>query len=156
MPRYTFGDDQPAVERLHLVAKAYEPVSRAFLEAETPRPVGVALDLGCGPAFSTQLLIEACSPAKAIGLDAFDDFVQVARARLPAARFETHDVTAMPLPGTPAEVIYSRLLLAHLPQPARTAERWLSQLSSGGVLLLEHHLQDVLAPLGPLRTMNRS
>ena len=42
---------------------------------------------------------------RAAGLDASDDFVRVARARLPAARFATHDVTAMPLPGTPADVI---------------------------------------------------
>jgi len=33
MARYTFGDDTPAVERLALVAQAYEPVSRAFLAA---------------------------------------------------------------------------------------------------------------------------
>lgn len=150
MARYTFGDDQPAVERLRLVADAYEPVSRAFLQAEAPEPAGTALDLGCGPAFSTQLLIEACSPAQAIGIDASDDFIDVARARLPEVTFVTHDVTRMPLPGAPADVIYARLLLAHLPEPANTAQRWLTQLSSGGVLLLED-LEEVVAPPGPLR-----
>src|SRR5271166_5799915 len=69
MSTYTFGDDEPAVERLAMVASAYAPASRAFLAANTSRGMGVALDLGCGPAFSTQLLDEVSSPMDLVGLD---------------------------------------------------------------------------------------
>jgi len=147
---YTFGDDRPAIERLRLVAAAYEPVSRAFLTANSPAAVDVALDLGCGPAFSTQLLAEVCTPKTVIGVDSSSEFLETAKGRLPEAQFVRHDVTVTPLPGPPARLLYSRLLLAHLPDPAAVVGRWQSQLAPDGVLLIED-LDEVLNPPGPLR-----
>ena len=149
MPRYTFGDDQPAVDRLRLVATAYEPVSRAFLTANSIPQPKVVLDLGCGPAFTTQLLSEVCGPETLIGIDASDAFVDTARARLPGVRFETHDVARLPLPGAPADLIYARLLLAHMAEPEAIARSWLSQLTPGGRLLIED-LEGVVNPPGAL------
>ena len=125
---YTFGDDEPAVERLRLVASAYDPISRAFLAAHVASGIDVAIDLGCGPGFSTQLLHEVCAPHTLIGVDSSSQFLEVARARLRGAVFETHDVTATPLPGAPASVIYARLVLAHIPDPLGTVDRWKGQL----------------------------
>jgi SAM-dependent methyltransferase len=147
---YTFGDDGPAVERLRLVASAYDPISRAFLAAHVPPSTDVAIDLGCGPGFSTQLLQEVCAPHTLIGVDSSSRFLEVARARLPGAVFEMHDVTATPLPGAPARVIYARLVLAHIPDPLGTVDRWKGQLASDGLLLVED-LEDIYAPPGPLR-----
>jgi len=148
--RYTFGDDRPATDRLRLVASAYEPVSRSFLIANAlPRPE-VAIDLGCGPAFTTELLDGACRPGTLVGIDSSDAFVALARTRLPGVRFETHDVSQLPLPGAPADLIYARLLLAHVAEPKALAERWLSQLAPGGRLLIED-LEGVINPPGPLR-----
>ena len=146
---YRFGVDGAAGERLRLVATAYEPISRPFLEAHAPPRPRVAVDLGCGPGFSTELLGEACGPGTLVGVDASEAFVASARARLPAVRFETHDVTAVPLPGAPADVIYARLLLAHLPDPGAVARRWVGQLEPGGRLLVED-LDGVSNPAGPL------
>jgi trans-aconitate 2-methyltransferase len=147
--RYTFGDEEPAVRRLGLVAEAYEPVSRAFLEAGATAP-GVVVDAGCGPGFSTDLLARTYRPADLIGLDASDAFLAVARARCPQARFVTHDVTEVPFPAPPADVIYGRLVLAHLPDPPAVVERWRRQLAPGGVVLSEE-LEAIEAPPGPLR-----
>jgi trans-aconitate 2-methyltransferase len=147
---YTFGDDQPAVDRLRLVAEAYEPVSRAFLQANSLPWPKVALDLGCGPAFTTRLLSEVCQPGTLVGIDASDAFVADARARLPGVRFEMGDVSTLPLPGAPADIIYARLLLAHMAHPEAVARRWLSQLAPGGRLLIED-LEGVINPPGPLR-----
>lgn len=149
-PRYTFGDDVAAVARLQLVASAYEPVSRPFLAAHAPTPVGTALDLGCGPGFSTRLVRDVYGPARLVGIDASDEFLGSARARVPVATFVTHDVTELPLPGAPADVIYARLLLAHLPDPLGLVERWRAQLAPGGTLLVED-LEDIDAPAGALR-----
>jgi trans-aconitate 2-methyltransferase len=149
--RYTFGDDDPAVQRLALVSSAYELVSRSFLAEHSPADVDVALDLGCGPGFSTELVDDVCAPRTLIGLDSSPQFLDKARARLPAARFETHDVAVTPLPGAPATVVYARLLLAHLPAPLGIAERWRTALGPRGVLLIED-LEDIETPPGPLRT----
>ncbi len=69
---------------------------------------------------------------------------------MPSAEFVVHDASITPLPGSPADVVYARLLLAHLPDPAGTADRWRGELRPDGVLLVED-LEDIDAPPGPLR-----
>lgn len=150
MSRYAFGDDEPALARLRLVAAAYEPVSGAFLSDNVTEKVGVALDLGCGPGFSTRLLHDVLRPQTLIGVDASDQFLRTARDLVATATFVTHDVTANPLPGAPADVIYARLLLAHLPSPVSVVNEWREQLAPGGRVLIED-LEDIEAPRGPLR-----
>jgi hypothetical protein len=59
------------------------------------------------------------------------------------------DVTDVPLPGSPADVMYARLLLAHLPEPEAIVRQWQSQLTSEGFLLIED-LDSVSNPVGPL------
>ena len=135
---YSFGDSRRAADRLALVAGNFEPTSRAFLEDGAPRDCARALDLGCGPGFTTELLAAVCAPRALVGLDASEAFVALARERgVPAARFEVHDVTRLPFPGGAADLIHARLLLAHLRDPEALALRWLAALRPGGRLLLE-------------------
>jgi trans-aconitate 2-methyltransferase len=135
---YSFGDSQRAAARLALVAQSFEPVSRAFLERSAPHGCARALDLGCGPGFTTRLLAEVCAPRELVGLDASPAHVERARAAAPpGASFHVHDVTRMPLPGGPADLIHARLLLAHLREPERLALRWHGALRPGGRLLLD-------------------
>lgn len=150
MPRYTFGDDDPAVQRLALVAAAYEPVSRAFLSAHIPSGADAVADVGCGPGFSTALIHTVAAPKRLIGIDSSAAFLDVARRRVPSATFVVHDATVVPFPGGPYDVIYARLVLAHLPDPLAVAERWRSQVPNHGVVLLED-LEGIDAPAGPLR-----
>jgi trans-aconitate 2-methyltransferase len=150
MARYTFGDGEPARARLAVVAGAYEPVSRAFLAAGAPLDAELAVDLGCGPGFSTELIAATCRPRTLVGLDSSEHFLAMARALVPNARFVRHDVTDVPLPTGPADVIYARLVLAHLPDPPAVLERWRQQLARGGVVLSEE-LEAIESPDGPLR-----
>ena len=129
---YTYGSDPLAVQRLELVARAYEPVSRPFLAGQAAVRPGVALDLGCGPGFSTRLIADVCTPVDLIGVDSSDEFLAVARAAVPGARFLLGDVTAEPLPGAPADLVYARLVLAHLPDPLATADAWRACLRRAG------------------------
>jgi trans-aconitate 2-methyltransferase len=146
---YTYGSDPLAVERLELVAGAYAPVSRRFLADHAPARLDLALDLGCGPGFNTQLVAAVCHPNHLIGVDASTEFLHIARAAVPDARFETGDVTTSPLPGAPADLIYARLVLAHLADPRATAEAWPASLRPGGRVLIED-LEEIHSPAGPL------
>jgi trans-aconitate 2-methyltransferase len=150
MARYTFGDDEPARARLGLVAAAYEPVSRVFLAQAASADAAVAVDLGCGPGFSTELVAATYRPRALVGLDASEQFLAMARALVPTARFVRHDVTEVPLPVDPADVIYARLVLAHLPDPPAVLARWCEHLAPGGVVLSEE-LEAIESPDGPLR-----
>lgn len=48
-----------------------------------------------------------------------------------------HDVFVTPFPVGPADVIFARLLLAHLPDRLEVVARWTTQLAPGGVVLLD-------------------
>ena len=138
MSDYSFGDSRRAAARLALVAQSFEPVSRAFLESAAPRGCARALDLGCGPGFTTRLLAEVCAPHELVGLDASPAYVAQARAAAPpGASFLVHDVTSLPFPGGAADLIHARLLLAHLREPERLLALWTSALRPGGRLLLD-------------------
>lgn len=120
------------------MARSFEPVSRAFLAEAAPRGCARALDLGCGPGFTTRLLREVCAPRELVGLDASEAFVARARAAAPSGVVHlVHDVTRTPFPGAPADLIYARLLLAHLAGPEALIERWRGALRPGGRLLLD-------------------
>jgi trans-aconitate 2-methyltransferase len=49
--------------------------------------------------------------------------------------FIHHDVRLTPFPARPAELIFARLLLSHLPGPEELVARWVGELASGGVFL---------------------
>ena len=142
---YTYGDTDLAAERLDLVARAFEPTTRSFLARDGVHGPAVALDLGCGPGNTTRLLAETLAPVHTMGLDASGTFLERARrSARPGTTFHEHDVRTVPLPGAPADLIYSRLLLSHLPDPPASVARWASQLREGGLLMLDE-MEDVTA-----------
>ena len=133
--RYTFGDDVRAARRLELVAEAFEPSSRRLLGSVGARP-RLALDLGCGPGFSTALVADATGAATTVGVDRSEAFLAAARATFPALAFACHDVTRG-FPTSPPDLVFARLVLAHLPEPAARARAWGRDLAPGGLLVLE-------------------
>jgi trans-aconitate 2-methyltransferase len=135
--RYTFGDSDPAARRLAEVAAVFEAPTRAFLAEVVNGPVGVAVDLGCGPGHTTELLDRYLHPRRLAGLDRSAAFLERARRRVPAASFHLHDVTRTPLPTGPADLLFARFLLTHLPQPGRVMAAWAGQLAPGGLLLVD-------------------
>jgi trans-aconitate 2-methyltransferase len=150
--RYTFGDSDLAAQRMALVAEVFGPSSRALLGRAVPPGAGTALDLGCGPGHSTRLLAEVCRPRWTVGVDGSERYVDLARATTQdhAVGFVHHDVTRLPLPEAPVDVVYARLLLAHLPDPPGVVERWRSQLRPGGVVVADE-VESIEAPPGVLR-----
>ena len=139
---YTFGDTDLAAERLALVADVFDPPSRRFLtEARDAlvAPPALALDLGCGPGRTTQLVAEITGAARTVGIYASASFLAEATRLGDSAGLEflQHDVTAVPFPVGPADLVYCRLLLAHLPDPAAVVDRWMTQVRPGGVLAVD-------------------
>jgi trans-aconitate 2-methyltransferase len=137
-PQYTFGDTPVAAQRLLLVARVFAAPSREFLAEAVLEPPPVALDLGCGPGVSTRLVADVTRAARTVGLDTSDSFLELAAVEAPdGVEFTRHDATDLPLPQSPVDLIYCRLLLAHLPDPAATVAAWTTQLHPGGRLLVD-------------------
>src|SRR4029079_7010531 len=67
-----------------------------------------------------------------------EPFLQAAKATAnPNTFFALHNVAGTAFPTRPPDLVYARLLLAHLPDPAAVATRWADQLAPGGRLLLD-------------------
>ena len=135
MSSYTFGDTELARERLGIVADAFAAPTRRLLADLPPGPHRYVLDLGCGPGYTTALLHDVAPDGFVTGIDASAAMIADARERVPAAQFFVADVTA-PL-RLPAHVVYARLLLGHLPDPAGALANWSRALLPGGVLVCD-------------------
>jgi SAM-dependent methyltransferase len=124
-------------DRLQIAAQVFAGSSASLLET---LPVGhptAVLDLGCGPGHSTKLLAERFTSAEVTGVDVSAGYLADAAMLVPTARFVRHDVTTMPLPRAPLELVYGRMVLAELDRPVELVESWSSQLVERGWLVLE-------------------
>jgi SAM-dependent methyltransferase len=138
MTAYLFGDTDIAAERLRLVADIYADATRAFLQHQATAQPRLAVDLGCGPGYSTRLLADVCQGERTVGLDNSARFIALAQ-QAPAARlaFYLHDVAHVPFPVGPGDLLFCRLLLTHVPDPQLMLARWATQLQPHGVLLVQ-------------------
>jgi SAM-dependent methyltransferase len=135
---YAFGDGDAPAKRLELLAEVFGPTSREFLVREAPSAPGLALDLGCGPGHTTRLIARELGPRRTLGLDVSADFVsRAARGAPPGVAFAVHDVARRPFPEGPPDLVYARLLVAHLVDPEAAIAAWATQLAPGGALLVE-------------------
>jgi DNA/RNA-binding domain of Phe-tRNA-synthetase-like protein/SAM-dependent methyltransferase len=135
---YTFGDTDVAARRLRVLSEVFGPASRALLAEVADRRPALAYDLGCGPGYTTALVSEVTSAGRTVGLDGSATYIE--RARTTASgpvQFGRWDVRELPFPAGPADLIYCRLLLAHLPVPAASSLSWATQLTEGGLLVLD-------------------
>lgn len=135
---YLFGDTDIAARRLKVLAEVYAEPTRAFLldaVADEPR---LAVDVGCGPGYTTHLLSDALHCERTAGLDNSEHFVSLAKkTETEKVSFYLHDVTSLPFPAGSADLIYCRMLLTHLKELRSLIADWGTQLQPGGLLLIE-------------------
>src|SRR5215469_2006859 len=135
---YLFQDTGRAARRLQVLADVFAPSSRAFLQDLVSVVPQVAVDLGCGPGYTTRLLVDTTRCVRAIGLDNSAHFLTLARRNATARMsFLQHDVTQIPFPIEQSALISCRFLLTHLREPQSVIERWATQLRPQGRLFLE-------------------
>ena len=116
-----------------------------------------AVDLGCGPGNSTEVLAARFPGAEVSGFDSSADMVEAARKRLPGLRFDLADVTKWD-PPVSYDVILSNAVLQWVPDHAALFPRLAGKLSPGGSLAIQmpdnldepaHRLMREVAASGP-------
>lgn len=98
--------------------------------------VRTAVDLGCGPGNSTEVLAERFPQALVTGMDSSDDMLVDARKRLPALNFELADIGAWN-PVQKFDVILANASLQWLPDHATLYPHLVNQLTPGGTLAVQ-------------------
>jgi len=135
---YLFGHTDVAAQRLQVLAEVFADSTRAFLRQVNRSKLALAVDLGCGPGLSTRLIAEILRCHHVVGLDTSPHFISLAQQpNADGISFYLHDVTAVPFPVSPCDLLYCRFLLTHLKQPRDILEKWATQLRSEGLLLME-------------------
>ncbi len=98
--------------------------------------VARAVDLGCGPGNSTQVLAARWPDAGILGIDSAPDMIRAARERLPHVRFEVADIADWHA-DAPVDLILANASLQWLPDHARLFPHLLGQLAEGGCLAVQ-------------------
>ena len=98
-------------------------------------PVGCAVDLGCGPGNSTELLAARWPEAEVAGLDSSPDMVAAARARLPGIAFDRADIAAWDDPAVQRDL--ANAVLQWLPDHERLLPSLVGRLAPGGSLAVQ-------------------
>ena len=95
-----------------------------------------AVDLGCGPGNSTEVLAARFPTAEILGLDSSPDMIEAARQRLPKLRFDLADIATWEAPGR-FDVILANASLQWLPNHAVLMPRLIAKLANGGCLAVQ-------------------
>jgi SAM-dependent methyltransferase len=115
----------------------YEPETRELLERSGVRDPPLAVDLGCGPGWSTRLLSGVLNPSRTVGLDSSPAFIAEAREKQgPGLEFEPHDVVRVPFPIPAPDVMFCRFLLTHLRSLPQVLAIWAEAAAPGGWLIV--------------------
>jgi trans-aconitate 2-methyltransferase len=130
------------------------------LLAQVPlETVSRAIDLGCGPGNSTELLIQRYGAAAVSGMDSDANMLDAARKRLPQSRFFAADLTTWK-PERPADLLFSNAVFQWVPNHLAVLQRLMEGLRPGGVLAVQmpdnfsqpsHTLMRESADAGPWR-----
>ncbi|MGI3902827.1 MAG: trans-aconitate 2-methyltransferase [Janthinobacterium lividum] len=117
----------------------------------------LAIDIGCGPGNSTELIARRYPEAEVVGLDTSPAMLESARQRLPGARFVAGDAATWQ-PDRSPDLIYANASLQWVPDHPALLPRLFALLAPGGVLAVQmpdnlaeptHRLMRSIAAEGP-------
>ncbi|HEY0422617.1 MAG TPA: methyltransferase domain-containing protein, partial [Rhodopila sp.] len=109
---------------------------RDLVQAIEPSVVARAVDIGCGPGNSTEVLAARFPSAAISGLDSSPDMIEAARKRLPAFRFDLAGIQDWADPG-PFDVILANAVLQWVPDHASLMPALMEKLAPGGNLAVQ-------------------
>ncbi len=109
---------------------------RDLLAAIAPTDVQSAIDLGCGPGNSTEVLVARFPGAAVNAIDSSQDMVLAARQRLPDIPVELADIGSWNPPER-FDVILANASLQWLPDHASLYPRLVTKLAPGGSLAVQ-------------------
>jgi ubiquinone/menaquinone biosynthesis C-methylase UbiE len=138
---YVLRGGEKGAERLRLLARVKWPTTKTLLRRVGLRPGMRCLDVGCGIGAVTLKLARWIGPTgQAVGIDMDERCLELARQEatrhgLPAVfrKEGVHDLRE----EAAYDLVYSRFLLTHLPEPGRAVERLMKAARPGRLVVVE-------------------
>lgn len=127
------------------------------LLAHIANPVRRAIDVGCGPGNSTEILLAAFPDAQVAGIDNSPQMLAAAQNRLPEIDFTLDDIATWSAPGS-FDLILANASIQWVPDHAKLLPRLVAKLSLGGSIAVQvpdnlteptHRLMRQVAEDGP-------
>lgn len=110
--------------------------ARDLLQSVPAVDVKSAVDLGCGPGNSTELIASRYPDAAILGVDNSSDMIEAAQRRLPNAKFELKAIEEWDEAGS-WDLIYANAALQWVGDHERLLPRLAQWLSPGGSLAIQ-------------------
>jgi trans-aconitate 2-methyltransferase len=118
---------------------------RDLLAGLPPIEARTAIDIGCGPGNSTEVLAARFPKATVSGFDRSPDMIAAARKRLPGLRFEVLELQSWIAPASPGssppgdsiDVVLANAVLQWLPDHAAVFPALVAKLAPGGCLAVQ-------------------
>lgn len=95
-----------------------------------------AIDLGCGPGNSTQVLVDLFPGVTIAGIDSSQDMINKAKVRLPEVNFDVVAIEAW-APTASYDLILANASLQWVPDHQQLYPRLLSYLNKSGILAIQ-------------------
>jgi SAM-dependent methyltransferase len=144
--RYSLGHTPEEYQRLRAQARIWEIAAGRILDQVSVPKGASCLDAGCGPGETMRLLAERVGDrGRVLGLDADPSIGRLAVEMLHGighrqCAFRTHDLNRDgPIPGGPFDLVYTRLLLFHLPERVAVLARLWDAVAPGGHLVVQDY-----------------
>lgn len=127
---------------------AWNPALYSRYEDERTRPaqellarvplarVARAVDLGCGPGNSTELIARRYADAQVLGVDNSQPMLDSAQKRLPGVRFELADIASW-TPAVAPDLVYANASMQWVGGHETLMPRLFATLAPGGVLAIQ-------------------
>ena len=156
---YVLGRTPEEYERLRAQARVWEAAAGRLLDHVELAPGASCLDAGCGPGETMRLMAQRVGPTGQVtGIDVDGRLGAQAVQMLHATghrqcTFEAVDVEATErIAGAPFDLVYARLLLFHVGDPAAVLRRLWDWVAPGGHLVVQDYDLRSIAVLPALET----
>jgi SAM-dependent methyltransferase len=133
-------------QRLRAQAAMWSPAAERILDRIGLAPGASCLDAGCGPGETMRLMADRVgADGSVVGTDVDATLGALTESVLRTegyrqCRFHVADLTTdEPIPGAPFDLVYSRLVLFHLPERVAVIRRLWESVAPGGHLVFQDY-----------------
>jgi ubiquinone/menaquinone biosynthesis C-methylase UbiE len=138
--KYVLGTSENELERLRIQSSLFEKSTIETLNLAGIQQGMRCLDVGCGQGYTSLLLSQLVGrTGKVVGMDISEDNIKTCNTKVSHnnIKFIVGDIYNSILDESSFDLVYSRFLFQHLPDPEKALERLLRLTADEGIVVLE-------------------